>query len=116
MQVRVQDCDLGGSVEWRRPGQGFVQHARKGIDIGARIDLASLDLLGRGVLDRADEAARACGPVGGEVLHNAEVGEIRAIARGNEDVRRLHVAMDESTAVRRVECRANLSDDAQRAS
>ena len=78
------------------------------------IDFLAFDLLRCRVLDRAHEASRPGRPGGGELLDDAEVGKVGAVARTDEDVRRLHVAVHEPTGVRGVECGGDLPEDAER--
>ena len=114
VQVRVQDGELRRAMEGRRPREALVQHARERVDVGAAVDGAALDLLRRRVLGRPDEAARPRRPVGPELLRDAEVREERAVVVGDEDVRGLHVPVDERACVRRVERRAHLGSDPER--
>ena len=95
----------------RRPGEALVEDAGEGVDVGARVDRFPLDLLRSAVLDRADEAAGARG----QFLDDTEVGEVGAVVVGNEDVRGLHVAVDEPPCVRGLERGADLPDDPERA-
>ena len=99
----VEDGHVGRAVEGRRPDETLVEDARERVLIRASIDVAPLDLLRRAVGDRADEAARAGRPGRGELLHDAEVREERAVAGADEDVARLHVAVDHARAVREAE-------------
>ena len=101
-------------MERRRAREALVENAGERVDVGATVDRAALDLLRRGVLGRPDEAAGARRPVRPELLRDAEVGEEDAIVVADEDVRGLHVAMDEPAYVGRVERRAHLRGDAER--
>src|SRR3712207_9566095 len=68
---------------------------------GAAVDVAALDLLGRAVVDRAEELSRlreAALRVG--LAREAEVGEVRAVVV-EQDVRGLHVAVDEAARDRK---------------
>src|SRR5439155_25880073 len=115
MEVRAQYGDFGGTMEGRLPSQAFVENAGERVHVRAAVDFASFDLLGRGVLDRADKAPGSRLAVRGEILDDAEVGEVRAIVVRDQAVRRLHVAVDEPARVRGVEGRPDLADDAERA-
>ena len=56
--------DVGLADEGHLPGQALEGHAGQGVLIGAAVDLAAVDLLGRDVGERAREAAgRASGSV-----------------------------------------------------
>ena len=98
VKVGMQNGHLGRPVEGRRAGETLVRDARQRVQIGATVLHASLDLLGRGVLDTADEAARAREPGSFSVLRDAEVGEVHMVTRLDEDVGGLHVAMDKTAA------------------
>src|SRR6266487_2481939 len=115
MQMRVQHGNLGRPMEGRRACETFVEDTRKRVDVCAAVDRLSLDLLGRGVLRRPYERAGPCGAVRSELLDDAEVGKVRAVVRGNEDVGRLHVAVDETACMRGIEGGADLTGDAQSA-
>ena len=52
-------CELAVALERRRAGQALVEHAAERVDVGARVDGAALDLLGRDVGDRARRSAVA---------------------------------------------------------
>ena len=59
VQVREDDRELALAVERPLPGKALVEDAAERVDVGAAVDRAALDLLGRHVVDRADEAALA---------------------------------------------------------
>ncbi len=71
-------------------------------------------LLGRQVLHRAHDLA------GGGQRHlvrdagDAEVGDLDAAVRGDEEVARLDVAVHETGGVRGLQCRGRLRDDVER--
>ena len=50
--------DVGVALVRLLAGQRLVEHAAEGVDVRGGRDLLRLDLLGRGVVDRADEDAR----------------------------------------------------------
>ena len=56
-QVRVDHRDVGVARERQLAGQAVVEQAAERVDVGARVDPAALDLLGRDVVDRADHVA-----------------------------------------------------------
>ena len=112
--MRVQHRHLRGPVERRLAGERLVEHATERVDVGARVHLPALDLLGRAVLDRPDEGAGPRQPGRRELLDRTEVGEVSAVARADEDVRGLHVAVDEPACVRRVERGCDLAHNRER--
>jgi hypothetical protein len=65
-----------GAVEGQAPGGEDVEHGARGEDVGARVDVRALDLLGRHVRGRAEHLPR-----GG---HLALVGDV-----GDAEVREL---------------------------
>ena len=112
----MQHGMLGALREGRRPRQALVQHTAQRIHIGPRIDRSTLDLLGRRVLDGAEEVSRRCETSGGRLLSNTEVGQVGVIgALLEEDVPGLHVSVDESVCVSRIECTGELFDQEDRA-
>jgi hypothetical protein len=52
--------------------------------------------------------------LGGDLFRQAEVGQVRVEMRVEEDVRRLHVSMDEAGSVGRVETVCDLGDQLRR--
>ncbi len=57
--MREHHRELTLALERARPGQAFVENTAEGVHVGASVDHAALDLLGRDVVDRAYEAALA---------------------------------------------------------
>ena len=119
VHVRPEQGDVGRPRERRLPGQALVEDAGERVDVRARVDVVARDLLGRDVLERADDvtgsrdAAERAGP-----LREAEVGEVAVLlARGDgdQDVRRLDVAMDEPLLVRCVQGLRDLLEQRDRA-
>ncbi len=90
-----------------RAAQHLEEHTAQRVDVGPSIRLAAGDLLGRHVVDGADDGALRGQPGDGvEPLRDAEVGEVRvllAVADRDQDVRRLDVAVDEPARVGRIE-------------
>ncbi len=110
-------------IERQRTGQQFIkQHAQR-IDIRAGVDIlrAHLRLLGAHVLRRADKLAllgvqRPFGQRLSEGLGDAEVDNLHdgfITLHGDQNVRRLHVAVDDALLVRIFERLANLVNDVQ---
>ena len=85
--------------ERRLAAERLVEHGPEGVDVGAGVDRAALDLLRGQVLHRAEQLRRA-GQVGlVEDLGDAEVGDEDPAVVGQQDVRRLHVAVDDARLV-----------------
>src|SRR5262245_11285820 len=81
-------------------GKALEQHAPERVNVSAPVERRALDLLGRHVVDRADEAAVAReARCRGDMSCEAEVADVRLLAfrpRLDEDVARLDVAMHET--------------------
>ena len=56
--MREHHRDVGVALVRLLAGQALVEDAAEGVDVGGRRDLLRLDLLGRRVVDGADEDAR----------------------------------------------------------
>ena len=114
----VDERELALPLERALSGQTFVEHAAERVDIGAAVDRTTSDLLGRDVVERADEAAVAGQAADrGDVPGEAEVADEGVLAVGNgrdEDVGRLDVPMNEVGRVRGVEGGSDLRDQVQR--
>ena len=123
-QVGPQHRSVIVAAERQPPGEALVQHAPQRIDVGARAHRGALDLLGRDVVDRAEEvpgAGQGSRQRGGP-LREPEVGEVDVVGvgvagvlgdRGDQDVAGLDVTVDETEHVRRVERIADLHEEAQ---
>ena len=94
-------------------GEHGVQDATRSVNVRASVDTAPLVLLRRRKVARADEhssarLASACGESG-----KAEVGQIDVICAaltGDQHVRRLHVAVNETACVRGVQGGGELTE------
>ena len=88
-------------VEQRPAGDQVVEHGAERVDVGAAVDGAAVELLGRHVGERAD--AVDLRHVGAEVQHAAEVADLDVgddpVGQHREQVRRLDVAVDQSLAI-----------------
>ena len=90
VQVREHDRQLALALERPLAREALEEHAAERVDVGAAVDLLAADLLGRDVVDRADEAA-----VAGEaadrrdVPREAEVADVRVLAVGPSATRML---------------------------
>jgi hypothetical protein len=89
-----------------------IEEEAERVDVGARIGGPTVDLLGREVPGGAHHGSRAREVVGPGGLGDAEVGDLDRGAQRDEDVRRLHVAVDEPGAVGGVERVGDLLADA----
>ena len=118
LQVRVhQPCVVLGR-ERRPPGEAFEQHAPERVHVGPRVRGAALELLGRRVVERADELPRpGDARVARRALREPEVREVdvlpglRAPLPREQHVARLDVAVHEPLLVRGVEGRRDLPHD-----
>ena len=92
-------------------GENLVEDAAKRVDVGPPVDVPTLDLFGRDVVDRPDEHAGGghpvclAGPFG-----KPEVGQVDVVAGVDQHVARLDVAMDEPTCVSGVQRISHLGD------
>ena len=110
------DREVGLPLERTRPGEALIEHAAERIDIGAAVERATRDLLGRNVVDRSDEAAltrqAAHGRHVSSKTEGADVGVLLSVGpEPDEDVARLDIAMDESSSVSCIKCACRLAFD-----
>ncbi len=112
LEVGVEDGGLGGTGEGGFSGEAFVEEAGERVLIGPPVDLLPLDLLRGDVGGRAQREA-GVEPVRlvGEATGEPEVGQVDVTVGRDEDVRRLDVAVDESTRVRCVQGGCDLPGD-----
>ena len=116
IHVRPQRRELVLAPVRGPAGEGLEQDAAERVDVGARSDRHSLDLLRCRVVDRAHPRAGARQPADrAGVLRQAEVGQIYVVLAGQQDVGRLDVAMDQVALVRSVKGTCNLTDEMHRA-
>ncbi len=112
------ECGVGvGLAEERNAsGETFVEHEAERVQVGAAVELLAAHLLGRQVLRRAhhDVVAREIGIGRLQPLGDAEVGQQHAPVRGDHDVARLDVTMDETGLVGMVECECHARADVTR--
>ncbi len=123
-QVLGQDAHEAVGVERNHAGQHVVHDAAHRVDVHAVIGRLPLRLLGRHVLGRSEDhpglrQPRAVVVVGADDLRDPEVQhlhEVRApLALNQEDVLRLHVAVDDPLPVRGAQPLGDLHEDAARA-
>ena len=93
------------------PDRALVEHHAQRIEVGAMVEPTATGLLGAHVVRRAADHARLVALLGEH--REAEVGELRLVARRQQHVGRLHVAMDDPLMVRVVERLGHLRDDSQ---
>ena len=117
LEVGVDHGHVGDPRERDRPRERLEQHAAEPVDVGAPVDIVAANLLRRDVVDGADEMTVGR-PTVGDALRQPEVGEVdvlAAVLAVEEDVRRLHVAVDEPASMRRVQGVGDLARDRDRA-
>jgi len=113
--VRSDHRHVGRALEWLAPGQAFEERAAERVQVGRGAELLALDLLRRGVVDRAEEEPLAGHSAPPLHLHDPEVGQVDTASRLlDQDVRRLDVTVDESARVGRVERGTDMVEDRQR--
>ena len=103
-----RDLDRRLAVERRLAGQELVEDDSERVEVGARIDLASLGLLGREVLRRPDDRARL-GHLARAGAGDPEVRHLHAALAVDEDVVRLDVAVHDPVPVREAQRREDLA-------
>ena len=117
LEVGVDHGHVGDPRERDRPRERLEQHAAEPVDVGPSVDVVAANLLRRDVVDGADEMTVGR-PTVGDALRQPEVGEVdvlAAVLAVEEDVRRLHVAVDEPASMRRVQGVGDLARDRDRA-
>ncbi len=107
------------AIEGALAGDRAIENGADRVDVGAMIDALSPGLFGRHVRRRAHDHARLRERSARRVsrLRNAEVDHLRdrrAEIAGEEDVLRLHVAVDDVLRVRGLERFADLPHHARR--
>lgn len=93
----VHDRD-GAALERPPAGEHPVQHDASRIEVGPLVDALASNLLGRHVGGRADDCPRLRQAAAVE-MGDAEIGDLDPPAAGQDDVRRLDVAMDDAVLV-----------------
>ena len=111
LQVRVHLRRVALGRVRDASAEHLVEHAAQRVHVRARVDRAGLELLGRGVVDRAHEHALARERVLPHVLGQPEVAEQREPFLVEQDVRGLDVAVHEAELVRGLQPVGDLLDD-----
>ena len=113
--MRLEHGEVAVALVRLASGEAVIEDASQRVQVAAAVEWAALDLLRRAVVDSAEERARQRRSLRAGALGEAEVAEVRVVARlGDEDVRRLDVAMDEPRSVGGVERTADLLGDHER--
>ena len=117
MEDRLAHRRGGGGGEGGAPGGQLVEHGSQGEEVGARVERQAQELLGghvgqrahgdahlrQGVLRRRRGVARVAGLGSRHELREAEIEDLDLTARGQEEVPRLDVPVDDPLDVSRVE-------------
>ena len=87
--------------ERQAPGDHLEQHDAERVEVRARVDRLAERLLGREVFERAENrlVGGGAGLVAVEVERQAEVGELHLVVRGQQEIPRLDVAMQDAEGV-----------------
>src|SRR5947209_9026117 len=113
--MRVELGEVVVRREWDGPGEALEEDAAQRVDIRACVHAVTAGLLGRDVIDRADERPGASQAVTScDSPRESEVRQVDVLAPdggGDENVGWLHVAMDEPVGVRGVERLGYVIDD-----
>jgi hypothetical protein len=116
--MRDEDGHGPWALERWVAGEGLVEHAGQGIEVGSPGHRLASDLLGSGIGDRAREMGRL--RVAALLVRAPREPEIRQVTVlpaalvGDEDVHRLHVAVDEAARMGSVERVRHLADQRER--
>ena len=80
----------------RSPGERLVEDGAQAVEVRARRDRSSRQLLGRHRVEGPDHRSDRGQPLGrgGQAVGDAEIDQARAAVRGEQDIARLHVAVD----------------------
>ena len=116
VHVPVGDLDRRVAVERLAAGEHLVEQDAGGVDVGAGVGDAALDLLGGEVGDGADQQAVAsrCGSCRRDRPGQPEVGDLDPAVVGEQDVLGLHVAVDDAGLVRGAEGGQHRLEDLER--
>src|SRR5581483_8046396 len=98
LQMSEERRGIGGPAKRRAARQARVHQAGERVDVGAAVERLAADFLRCDVVDRAEEA-RLRRAMLADALRQAEVRQVHVVVAVDQDVRRLHVAVDEPAAV-----------------
>ncbi len=110
-QMSKEHLVLVASRVWLLACQALVEQAPEGIDVGPPIEDSTPDLLRGETPERSGPSSAGCLLAGDGQAEVGEIGVLSAVGPGDEDVRRLDVAVDEAERMRRVERVGDLPDD-----
>ena len=111
----LDDFEIGGSGEGPMAGQQLIQHHPGSKNVGACVDNQALDLLGGHVFQRADHRALFARGVASVLdTGHSEIGQFDSPAFFNQQVCRLHVAVNHVLAVRTAQRGQQVFHDGQR--
>ena len=115
MSLNMLECNFYGAVSFEREAAAchFEQYDTHAVDVGLERHFVAVALFRGHVFGRAHGHAGAREAFLFHLLdvRDAEVHDIDAVVAGEHDVRGLHVAVDDSLAVRVEEAACNLLDD-----
>ena len=115
LQMGPEDGEVRVAPERRLAGQALVEHAAQRVEVGAEVDRLASDLLGGGVVDRAQELAGARQPrARAHLLGEPEVAQVRVLTLGQQHVARLDVPVYEAAPVGGVERPRHLPENVER--
>ena len=119
LDTRERRLRIGVPLERHLAGKAFVEHETERIEVCTTVEFVAAYLLGREVLGRTHHdvlAGEVLTGVGREHLGDTEIGEQYVVVRRDEDVCRLHIAMDDRLfgIVRGVERTSHTRCDVQR--
>ena len=103
-----------GSAERRPAGHHLVTSRAETVDIGPTIQGLSADLFRRHVTARAlgfDLAKEELGPASRDALSQGEIDEANISTAGDQNIVRLHVAMDPAFGVHKRQSRSRLLEN-----
>ena len=111
-QMCLEHEEVALAGERGATGEAVEEDTAERVDVGTPVDRKALDLLRRCVVDGPEERARAASALWTRPLGEPEVAEVE-VASGlrDEDVRRLHVAVEQSFGVRGIERATDLLGD-----
>ena len=117
VQVSLQHGDLAVARIGRLTREAVVDDAAERVEIRASVERLAANLLRAAVVDGAEERAGVGHRPRARPLRESEVAEVGVPAAfGEQDVRRLQVAVDQVRRMRRIERAADLLGDPQRLS